>query len=136
MRRKTVKSSFYQSWLNFITRPDPSVFEDEISFFYQGCFIKSFLIIVMDGGRFEMPLPKIIWAKGYDASNRHDKIVGLSNPVVKEPSYPLDNHPVEKIVLTEVEMKLSNILSNRGYGDYFQILRRYNKLEITTISTK
>ncbi|GHT81962.1 hypothetical protein FACS1894130_13580 [Spirochaetia bacterium] len=131
MRRKTIKDSFYEPWLNFILRSDPSVFEDEISFFYQGCFIRSFLIVVLDGGRFEIPLPKIIWAKDYDKSNGYNKVVGLSDPVVKERFYPLDNHPVEKIVLTEVELTLSNVLSSFIDEDYFQQLRQRNKLEIS-----
>ena len=130
MRRKKIKDSFYESWLNFITRMDPSVFEDEMSFFYQGCFIKSFLIIVLDGGRFEIPLPKIIWAKDYDKCNGYDKVIGLSTPEVKERYYPLDNHPVEKVVLTEIELILSNIFSCSNHEDYFQTLKKLNKLEI------
>jgi hypothetical protein len=133
MRRKTVKDSFYEPWLNFITRADPLVFEDEISFFYQGCFIKSFFIVVLDGGRFQIPLPKIIWVKNYDKSNGHDKVVGLSDPVVKERFYPLDNHPIEKIVLTEVELTISNVLSYLNHGDYLQQLKQHNKLEISKV---
>ncbi|MDR1230625.1 MAG: hypothetical protein LBK61_04400 [Spirochaetaceae bacterium] len=131
MRRKTIKDTFYESWLNFITRPNPSAFEDEISFFYQGCFIKSFFIIVLDGVRFEVPLPRVTYVKGYDESKGRDEAVGLSNPIVKERLYPLDDHPVEKIVLTEVELALSNFLSDPNREDYLQQLRKYNKLEIS-----
>lgn len=131
MRRKEIKELFYEPWLNFITRKDPLVFEDEMSFFYQGCFIKSFLIIVLDGGRFEIPLPKIIWAEDYDKCNGYDKVIGLSNPEVKERYYPLDNHPVEKVVLTEIELVLSNIFSCSNHEDYFQVLKKLNKLEIS-----
>jgi hypothetical protein len=130
MRIKRVKNSFYESWLNFITRMDPSVCEDEVSFFYQGCFIKSFLVIVLDGGRFEIPLPEIIWAENYDKGNGYDKVVGLSNPEVKELFYPLDNHPIVKIVLTDVEWTLSKVLSCPNHEDYFQQLRKHNKIEI------
>jgi hypothetical protein len=131
MRRKRIKDSFYESWLNFITWMDPSVFKDEISFFYQGCYIKSFFIIVLDGGRFEMPLPRIILAKDYDKNNGSDKVVGLSSPEVKERFYPLDNHPVEKIVLSEAELTLSDVLSCSNHNDYFDQLRQENKLEIS-----
>ncbi|MDR1108216.1 MAG: hypothetical protein LBL19_04190 [Spirochaetaceae bacterium] len=132
MRRKRVADTFYESWLNFIMpRDDPSVFEDEISFFYQGCFIKSFLIIVLDGGRFQMPLPKVFYVEDYDKSNGADEVVGLSDPVVKERCYPLDNHPVEKIVLTEIELTLSKALSCYNHENYLQALRKRNKLEIS-----
>jgi hypothetical protein len=131
MRRKRVKNTFDGSWLNFIPRADPLVFEDEISFFYQGCFIKSFLIVVLDGGRFQIPLPKITYVQDYDESNGSNKVVGLSDPVVKEPFYPLDNHPVEKIVLTKIELTLSDVLSSFNHGDYLQSLRQRNKLEIS-----
>jgi hypothetical protein len=131
MRRKRAKDTFYESWLNFIPRADQSVFEDEISFFYQGCFIKSFLIVVLDGGRFQIPLPKIILVKDYDGSNGHDEVVDLSDPEVKERFCPLDNHPVEKIVLTEAELTLSNILSYSNNEEYLQQLRQRNKLEIS-----
>jgi hypothetical protein len=123
-------------WLNFISRPDPSIREDEISFFYQGCSIKSFFIVVLDGGRFEMPLPKIIRVKGYDYGKGHDEVVGLSNHVVKEIFYPLDDHPVEKVVLTEIELTLCRVLSGCDCEEYFRQLKLHNKLEITTISTK
>jgi hypothetical protein len=132
MKRKRAKDTFYESWLNFIMpRDDPSVFKDEISFFYQGCFIKSFLIVVLDGGRFQIPLPKTILVKGYDGSNGSDEVVGLSDPVVKELFYPLDNHPVEKIVLTETELVLCKALSCSTHEEYLQPLRRRNKLEIS-----
>jgi hypothetical protein len=94
-------------------------------------FTELWYIIVLDEGRFAIPLPKIIWVKGYDGSNGHDEIVGLSDPVVKERFYSLDNHPVEKMVLTEVELTLSNALSCFNHGDYLQQLRRRNKLEIS-----
>jgi hypothetical protein len=132
MKRKRAKDTFYESWLNFIMpRDDPSVFEDEISFFYQGCFIKSFLIVVLDGGRFQTPLPKITYVENYDETNGYDEVVGLSNPVVKERFYPLDNHPVEKMVLTETQLALSKALSCSTHEDYLQQLRRRNKLEIS-----
>jgi hypothetical protein len=130
MKRKTINNSFYQSWLNFFSRDDPSTFEDEISFFYQSCFIKSFLIVVLDGGRFQLPLPKIIYVHDYDKSNGYDKAVGLSDPVVIERSYPLDNHPVKKFVLTEAELALSKAFSCRESDEYLQQLRQHNKLEI------
>jgi hypothetical protein len=131
MRRKRANDTFYASWLNFIPRADPSVFEDEVSFFYQGCFIKSFLIVVLDGGRFQIPLPKIIYVQNYDKNKGYEQVVGLSDPEVKEWFYPLNNHPVEKIVLTKVELTLSNALSWSNHEDYLQQLRQRNKLEIS-----
>jgi hypothetical protein len=131
MRRKRMADSFYEAWLNFITRMDPAIFKDEISFFYQGCFIKSFLVIVLDGERFTMPLPRTIYAKDYDKNNGYDEIIGMSSPEVKERFYPLDNHPIEKIVLTESELKLSDVLSCPNHNDYLQLLRQKNKLEIS-----
>jgi hypothetical protein len=132
MRKKRAKDTFYESWLNFIIpREDPSASEDEISFFYQGCFIKSFLVVVLDGGRFQIPLPKIIPVKNYNEGNGYEKVVGLSDPVVKELFYPLDNHPVEKIVLTEAELALINVLSYSNHEEYLRQLRQRNKLEIS-----
>jgi hypothetical protein len=131
MKRRRVEDSFYEPWLNYIIRMDTSIFEDEISFFYQGCFIKSFLIIVLDGGRFVIPLTKIIWVEDYDYNNGYEKAVSFSNPEVKERFYPLENHPISKIVITEIELTLCNVLSCFNHEDYFRQLRRHNKLEIS-----
>jgi hypothetical protein len=123
--------SFYKEWLNFISRPDPAVWKGQVEFFFEQTSVFKKCIVSLDGGRFVVPLPKVEYHDGFPKGESLGKKerVGLGGDVF-ETVYPLDHHPVKKVIWTELDLKIASFLGTHSPEEYLDILQKHGVLEV------
>jgi hypothetical protein len=122
---------FYSEWLNFIIRPDPSARIEQVEFFFEQTSVFKKQVVSLDGGRFVVPLPKVVYHDGIleGKFSGEKKRVGLGGNVF-EMVYPLDHHPVKKVIWTKLDMKIASFLGVYPVREYLDSLQRRGILEV------
>jgi len=122
---------FYSEWLNFIIRPDPTTRLEQVEFFFEQTSVFKKWVVSLDGGRFVVPLPKVEYHDGISEGkfSGEKKRVGLGGNVF-EMVYPLDHHPVKKVIWTKLDMKIASFLGMYPVREYLDSLQRRGILEV------
>jgi hypothetical protein len=125
------RCGFYESWLNFIHRPDPSANMEQVEFFFGQTSVFKKQVVSLDGGRFVVPLPEVEYHDGISEGkfSGEKKRVGLGGDVF-EMVYPFDHHPVKKVIWTKLDLKIASFLGLYSVRDYLGGLQRRGILEV------